>query len=61
MKKEDLKRIACFLGLVAYAIGIAGGIGYTIYCKAWVVAICLPVVAWMAVPTVKDWFKTLVS
>jgi len=38
--------------LFAYVVGAIGGCGYVIYSKAWFVAICVLVLAVMALPTV---------
>ena len=38
--------------LFAYIVGAIGGCGYALYSKAWFVAICVLILAVMALPTV---------
>lgn len=56
-----MKKILYFIGLFAYAMAIIGGIGYTVYCKAYVIAIAVALMAYMAFPTAKDWFLKLTN
>lgn len=55
------KKFLCFFGLAAYAVGSIGGIGYACYSKAYFIAVCVAVLAGMAFPTAKEWFKTLTA
>lgn len=56
-----LKKIGCFFGLFAYAMGTIGGIGYSIYGGSWPIAIAIAVLAGMAFPTAKKFFTELTS
>lgn len=40
-----------------YAMGTIGGFGYAMYCKAYVIAAAVLIVAAMAFPTIKKVFK----
>ena len=46
-----------FFGLGAYAVGAIGGFGYSLYCKAYFLAICVVILTGMAFPTAKKWYK----
>lgn len=52
-----MKNIIKFFGIVAYIIGTIGGIGYACYSHAYLIAICIAVLAVIAFPTVKGWLK----
>ena len=52
-----MKRYIQFLGICAYILGTIGGIGYACYCHAYLIAICIAVLAVIAFPTVKGWLK----
>lgn len=52
------KVIIFFLLFLAF-IGIAGGIGYTIYDEAYPIAVGIAVAGWMAWPKAKEWFDKL--
>lgn len=54
-------KILKFVGLCAYAVGSIGGFGYALYSKAYFVAVCVVVLAAMAFPTAKNWFKSLLG
>lgn len=55
------KKILQFFGLCAYVVGAIGGFGYAVYSKTGFVAACIVVLAVMAFPTAKEWFKSLNS
>ena len=55
------KKILYFFCLVAYAVGILGGIGYSIYGGSWPIAICIAALGAMAFPFAKKCFKELTS
>lgn len=55
-----MKKVLYFLGLFAYVLGAIGGFGYALYDKAWPVAASVIVLAIMAFPTAKDWYKKLI-
>ncbi len=54
-----IKKIGYFFGICAYALGAIGGFGYAIYCKAYLIAVAVLVLAAMAFPTLKKFFKGL--
>lgn len=56
-----LKKFGCFFGLFAYAMGVIGGIGYSIYGGSWVIALAIGVLAGMAFPIAKKFFQELTS
>ena len=56
-----MKKILNFFGLFAYVVGSIGGFGYAIYAKAYFIAVCVAVLAGMAFPTAKEWFKSLTA
>ena len=53
------KYFVALLWLVAYAVGLVGGVGYAAYCGAWVIAICVVLLGIMAFPKAKEAFKVL--
>lgn len=56
-----MKKFAYLFGLCAYVVGTIGGIGYAIYNKAYLIAICVAVLAWMGFPVAKKWFDSLLD
>ena len=54
-----MERFGKFFGLCAYGVGSIGGLGWAIYNNEWVLAVCTLVLAAMAFPTAKKWFKEL--
>ena len=56
-----MKKILYFILLILTVIGIIGGIGYSIYNGAWVIAIGLVVTGYMAYPKVKDLIDKLLG
>lgn len=52
-----LKGIISMFLLMLYAMGSIGGFGYAMYCKAYVIAAAVLIVAVMAFPTIKKVFK----
>lgn len=50
---EALRFIVICLG----ALGALGGIGYTVWCGAWLIAAGIAALAGMAVPTAVRWVK----
>ena len=53
------KYFVALLWLVAYAVGLIGGVGYAAYSGAWVIAICVILLGAMAFPKAKEAFKVL--
>jgi hypothetical protein len=43
--------------LMAYTMGSIGGFGYAIYSKAYVIAVAILLLAWMAFPKAKEFFE----
>lgn len=58
---ENIKKIASFFALAAIFVGLLGGIGYALYCRAYFIAICLCVLGWAAVPKVVELYKNLMQ
>lgn len=54
-----IKKIGYFFSICAYALGAIGGFGYAIYCKAYLIAIAIVVLAAMAFPILKKFFNKL--
>jgi len=54
-----LKKIGYFFGLCAYALGVIGGFGCAMYVKSYAIAAAVIVLAAMAFPTVRTFFKKL--
>lgn len=47
----DKGKIFSFILFFAYIMGAVGGMGYAIYCKAYVIAVAVAILAAMAFPT----------
>ena len=56
-----MKKFLYFFGLAAYVLGAIGGFGYAMYCKAYVIAVAVVVLAAMAFPTAKTFFNKLME
>ena len=56
---SKIKKFGYFFGICAYALGSLGGFGYAIYCKAYLIAVAIIVLAAMAFPTLKKFFNKL--
>ena len=52
-----LKGLISMFLLMLYAMGSIGGFGYAMYCKAYVIAAAVLIVAAMAFPTIRKVFK----
>lgn len=52
-----LKGIISMFLLMLYAMGSIGGFGYSMYCKAYLIAVAVLVLAIMAFPTAKRLFQ----
>jgi uncharacterized membrane protein len=55
-----MKKIINFILLFLTLIGIIGGIGYSIYNSAWVIAVGIAVAGYMAWPKVKKVLEELI-
>ena len=55
----DLKKVLSFVLLFLWAMGIVGGIGYSIYGGAWPIAVGVVVTAWLSWPKVTELFHNL--
>lgn len=62
MEKENmaLKFWYC-LQIALYAVGSIGGLGWTLYSKAWVTAVGVAALAAFALPYIKGVFKKLLA
>ena len=56
-----MKSIELFLILAIAFLGLAGGIGYTIYNGAYLITIGIVVLGYLAYPKAKEMFKNLFS
>lgn len=54
-----MKKLVSFFGACAYVLGAIGGFGYALYSKAYLVGICIVVLAVMAFPTMKKFVQDL--
>ena len=54
-----MKKIFYFIMICLAAFGSIGGIGYTIYCHAYVISVGVAGLAFMAFPTIKNYVKKL--
>ena len=54
-----MKKIKDFALVCLYALGAIGGIGYSCYNKAYVIAVGVAALAWMAFPKLKEVFNDL--
>ena len=54
-----MKKILYFALLFLWAMGILGGIGYSIYGGAWPIAVGVAVAAWLSWPKVTELFHNL--
>lgn len=59
VKSKKMKKIYYFAMLCLWAIGVLGGIGWSLYSGGYVVAVGVACTGWMAWPTVKDYFTKL--
>ena len=56
-----LKKFFDFAVICAYVLGAIGGFGYAIYCKAYLIGICIVALAAMAFPYVRDAVKDILA
>lgn len=54
-----MKKVLAFVLLILTVVGVIGGIGYTIYEKAYFVTVGLVVAGFVIWPRVKELFKEL--
>ena len=54
-------KVFYFFALWAYILGSIGGFGYALYSKAYLIAICILVLAILAFPTAKSYFQKLIA
>lgn len=59
MDKTTLKKIISFFLITLIIVGLLGGIGYAIWCKAYVIAIGIAVLGVVAIPEIKKLFNTM--
>ena len=55
-----MKKIYYFIMICLWVLGVVGGIGYSLFCSAWAIAIGVAATGYMAVPTIKEYFNNLV-
>lgn len=56
-----MKKILCFIQLCLYALGVIGGLGWTIYSKGYVIAAGVAALGAFAFPYIKKVFKELTA
>lgn len=56
-----MKRVFYFLMLFLYLIGVIGGIGWTIYCEGYFIAVGVAAVGYMAFFKARDYFYGLID
>jgi len=54
-----MKKIGYFVMLCLWAVGVLGGIGWSLYSGGYVIAVGVTATGWMAWPKVKDYFTKL--
>lgn len=54
-----MKKIYYFIMICLWILGVAGGIGYALYCGSWPIAIGIAATGFMAWPMVKMYFTKL--
>ena len=55
----DMKKVYYFVMLCLCALGIIGGIGYSVYCGAWYVVVGVVALGYTAWPGVRELFYKL--
>lgn len=55
------KKLIAFLMVCLYALGTIGGIGYAVYNKAWVIAVGVLALGWMAWPSAVKYRNILIG
>ena len=56
-----MKKYIYLVILFLYAMGVIGGIGYTLYCNEYVIAVAVAVLGAMAYPTAKELYKKIME
>lgn len=59
MDNTTLKKIISIFLLALIIVGLLGGIGYAIWCKAYIIAIGIAVLGGAAIPEIKRLFKVI--
>lgn len=54
-----MKKLFAFIMICLYILGAIGGIGYCCYCGAYVIAVGVAALAFMAWPELKKYFTNL--
>ena len=54
-----MKKFFAFIMICLFGLGAIGGIGYSLYCGAYVIAVGVAALTWMAIPELKKYFTTL--
>lgn len=55
------KKILSFFGLCAYAVGVLGGLGFSLAGHGWFIAACIVVLGVMAFPSARECYKNLTA
>jgi hypothetical protein len=59
LENMDKGKIFSFILFFAYIMGSIGGVGYALYCKAYVISVAVIVLAAMAFPVFKKHWNNL--
>lgn len=51
-----MKQFVAFLMICLYALGVIGGLGWSLYSGGYVIAVGIVAVAWMALPKLREFF-----
>lgn len=54
-----MKKVLAFLVICLFALGAIGGFGYSVYGGSWPIAVGVVILAILAFPTVKKYWKEL--
>ena len=54
-----MKKIFYFIIICLWMLGVAGGIGWSLYSEGYVIAVGVAATGWMAWPKVKEYFTKL--
>lgn len=61
-KAVDMKKkFFYFFALIGYLLGVIGGIGYTLYERAWVIAAGVVILSALAFPKAKEYLLKLIN
>ena len=56
-----MKKVFYFVMVCLWALGTIGGVGYSCYCEAYLIAVGCAACGWMAWPTMRSYADRLIS